>query len=169
VRRELRKERGVDEGDEDFQIRTAEDIIRSFRNQLSIIRAVLLGIGSISLLVGGIGIMNTMYTSVTERTREIGIMKAVGATKRQILALFMIEFGMVGMIGGILGATVGIGLSYLAAVFIRRSVSLPFQPYVSIELILGAVLFSFIVGMVSGALPARKASNKEPAEALMYG
>ena len=169
IRRNLRNERGVDEGDETFNVRTAEDIIRSFNNQLSIIRGVLLGIGGISLLVGGIGIMNTMYTSVTERTREIGVMKAVGATKRQILALFMIESGMVGMIGGLLGATVGIGLSFLAGIAIRSSVSIPFQPYVSIELILGSVFFSFIVGMISGALPARKASKKEPVEALRFG
>lgn len=169
IRRNLRNERGVEEGDETFNVRTAEDIIRSFNNQLSIIRGVLLGIGGISLLVGGIGIMNTMYTSVTERTREIGVMKAVGATKRQILALFMIESGMVGMIGGLLGATVGIGLSFIAGFAIRNSVSIPFQPYVSIELILGSVFFSFIVGMISGALPARKASRKEPVEALRFG
>lgn len=169
IRRNLRNERGVEEGDETFNVRTADDIIRSFNNQLSIIRGVLLGIGGISLLVGGIGIMNTMYTSVTERTREIGVMKAVGATKKQILALFMVESGMVGMIGGLLGATVGIGLSFIAGVAIRSSVSIPFQPYVSIELILGSVFFSFIVGMISGALPARKASNKEPVEALRFG
>jgi putative ABC transport system permease protein len=164
----LRNERGVEEGEETFNVRTAEDILRSFRNQLSIIRAVLIGIGSISLLVGGIGIMNTMYTSVTERNREIGVMKAVGATKRQILTLFMIESGIVGMIGGLLGATVGIAISFLAGVLIRSSVPIPFQPYISIELIIGSVLFSFIVGMVSGALPARKASRKEPVEALRF-
>lgn len=168
IERALRNERGVDEGEETFNVRTAEDILRSFRSQLSIIRAVLLGIGSISLLVGGIGIMNTMYTSVTERTREIGVMKAVGATKKQILALFIIESGMVGMIGGLLGATVGIGISYAAAAIIKNSVSIPFQPYVSIELVLGAIFFSFIVGMISGALPARKASKKEPVEALRF-
>lgn len=169
IRQNLRNERGVREGSEDFQVRTAEDIIRSFRNQLSIIRGVLLGIGGISLLVGGIGIMNTMYTSVTERTREIGVMKAVGATKRQILALFMIESGIVGMIGGLIGATVGIGISYIAAALIRTSVSLPFTPYVSAELIAGSVIFSFVVGVVSGSLPARKAANKEPVEALRFG
>ncbi|MFB6100834.1 MAG: ABC transporter permease [Candidatus Nanohalobium sp.] len=166
---QLRNERDVEKGEETFNVRTAEDILRSFRNQLSIIRVILLGIGSISLLVGGIGIMNTMYTSVTERTREIGVMKAVGATRKQILALFMIESGMVGMIGGLLGATVGIGISFLAGVAIRSAVSIPFQPYVSIELVLASVLFSFIVGMVSGALPALKAARKEPVEALRFG
>jgi len=169
IRQNLRNERGVKEGSEDFQVRTAEDIIRSFQNQLSIIRGVLLGIGAISLLVGGIGIMNTMYTSVTERTREIGVMKAVGATRKQILGLFMIESGIVGMIGGLIGATVGIGLSYIAGILIRQSVSIPFTPYVSAELIVGSVVFSFVVGVISGTLPARKAAKKEPVEALRFG
>jgi putative ABC transport system permease protein len=169
VQRNLRNERGVEEGEETFNVRTAEDILRSFNNQLSIIRGVLLGIGSISLLVGGIGIMNTMYTAVTERTREIGVMKAVGATRRQILALFMIESGIVGMIGGLLGATVGIGLSFIAGAVIRNTVAIPFQPYISMELIAGSIFFSFIVGMISGVLPARKASKKEPVEALRSG
>jgi len=169
IRENLRNERGVEEGSEDFQVRTAEDIIRSFQNQLSIIRGVLLGIGAISLLVGGIGIMNTMYTSVTERTREIGVMKAIGATRKQILALFMIESGIVGMIGGLIGATVGIGISYIAGILIRQTVSIPFTPYVSAELILGSIVFSFVVGIISGTLPARKAARKEPVEALRFG
>lgn len=169
VRRELRNERGIDKGEETFQVETAQDIIDSFKNQLSIIRAVLLGIGTISLLVGGVGIMNTMYTSVSEREREIGVMKAVGATKKQILALFMTESGMVGMIGGFLGATVGVALSYVAAALIKSSVSLPFRPYVSPELVFGSIFFSFIVGTISGALPAIKASKKEPVEALRSG
>lgn len=95
-------------------------------------------------------------------------MKAVGATKRQILTLFMIESGIVGMIGGLIGATIGIGISYIAAALIRTSVSLPFTPYVSAELIAGSVIFSFVVGVVSGSLPARKAANKEPVEALRF-
>lgn len=169
VSRELRSERGIEEGEETFQIETAQDIIESFKNQLAIIRGVLLGIGAISLLVGGIGIMNTMYTSVTERTRQIGVMKAVGATRKQILGLFMIESGIVGMIGGLIGATIGIGISYFAAIIIRSQVSLSFSPYVSIELIIGSVLFSFVVGVVSGTLPARKAAKKEPVEALRFG
>ncbi|WP_414836620.1 ABC transporter permease [Candidatus Nanohalococcus occultus] len=168
IREALRNERGVEEGSEDFQVRTAEDILRSFRNQLNIVRGVLLGIGSISLLVGGIGIMNTMYTAVTERTREIGVMKAIGATQRQILALFMIESGIVGMIGGIAGATVGIGISHIAGILIEQSVSIPFSPYVSVELVVGSVGFSFIIGVISGVLPARKASKKEPVEALRF-
>ena len=113
--------------------------------------------------------MNTMYTSVTERTREIGVMKALGATRKQILTLFMIESGIVGMIGGLIGATVGIGISYLAGIAIQQTVSISFSPYVSPALIAGSIFFSFVVGIVSGTLPARKASKKEPVEALRSG
>jgi putative ABC transport system permease protein len=168
VERNLREERDAEKGSEGFQVRTAEDIIRSFQNQLAIVRAILVGIGAISLLVGGVGIMNTMYTSVTERTREIGIMKALGATNRQILSLFLIESGVIGMVGGLLGATVGLGLSYIASVLITQQLGAEISPYVSAELILGSILFSFVVGMISGVLPARKAANMKPVEALRF-
>lgn len=168
MERDLRQERDVEEGDEDFNVQTSDDIIKSFTNQLQIVRAVLVGIGAISLLVGGVGIMNTMYTSVTERTREIGIMKAIGATNRQVLGIFLIESGFIGMVGGLIGATLGIGISYAAAGVITRQVGLPIDPYVTPELILGALLFSFTVGMLSGILPARRAARMEPVEALRY-
>ena len=168
IRRSLRQSRNVEEGEEDFTTRTAEDIIRSFNNQLSIIRGVLLGIGGISLLVGAVGIMNTMYTSVTQRTREIGVMKAVGATRKQIMLLFMIESGIIGAIGGILGAVFGIGISKLASGFIAGSLGLEFSASASPELVFGSVFFAFLVGMVSGVFPARKAARLEPAEALSY-
>jgi putative ABC transport system permease protein len=168
IRRSLRQSRNVDEDEEDFTTRTAEDIIRSFNNQLSIIRGVLLGIGGISLLVGAVGIMNTMYTSVTQRTREIGVMKAVGATRKQIMLLFMIESGIIGAIGGILGAVSGIGISRLASGFIAGSLGLEFSASASPELVFGSVFFAFLVGMVSGVFPARKAARLEPAEALSY-
>lgn len=168
IRRNLREDRDVEKGSEDFQVQTADDVIRSFQNQLSIVRSVLVGIGGISLLVGGIGIMNTMYTSVTERTREIGIMKAIGATDRQVLSLFLIESGVIGMIGGILGATLGLAISYIASILIRQQLGADISPFISIELIFGSIMFSFVVGMISGALPARKAAKMRPVEALRF-
>lgn len=168
IQRNLRRSRDVEEGEEDFSTRTAEDIIRSFNNQLAIIRGVLLGIGAISLLVGAVGIMNTMYTSVVQRTREIGVMKAVGATKRQITVLFMIESGIIGAIGGIIGALAGIGISKLAAGFISQGLGLEFSAYIGANLLFGSIVFAFLVGMLSGVLPARKAARLEPAEALSY-
>ncbi|MFB6213971.1 MAG: ABC transporter permease [Candidatus Nanohaloarchaea archaeon] len=168
VSQNLRQARDVEKGEEDFQVQTSEDLIRSFTNQIAIVRAVFIGIGSISLLVGGIGIMNTMYTSVTERTREIGVMKAVGATSRQVMVLFLFESGLIGMVGGILGATLGLAISWTAAEIITSQVGLAINPYFGPELVAGALLFSFTVGMVSGVLPARKASKMKPVEALRY-
>jgi len=166
VARELRNLRGSEKGEESFRIQTAQDIIESFQSQLSIIRSVLLGIGAISLLVGAVGIMNTMYSSVIEREKDIGVMKAVGATRKQILLLFTVESGMVGFVGGLMGAGLGLAISWLAGALIRSSLPLPYSPYISPGLIAGAVAFSFVVGMISGLLPAYKASRKRPVEAL---
>lgn len=168
INKNLRNSRDVQEGEEDFSTRTAEDIIRSFNNQLSIIRGVLLGIGGISLLVGAVGIMNTMYTSVTQRTREIGVMKAIGATRKQIMFLFMIESGIIGTVGGLIGVLAGIGVSRIASGFISSSLGLEFSAYAGINLVIGSLVFAFLLGMISGVFPARKAANLEPAEALSY-
>ncbi|MFB6245094.1 MAG: ABC transporter permease [Candidatus Nanohaloarchaea archaeon] len=163
---QLRDRRGTEKGGERFTVRTAQDVIRSFKDQIQIIRAVVLGIGAISLLVGSVGIMNTMYTAVAEREEDIGVMKAVGATRKQILAVFLIESGMIGASGGLIGAVTGVGVSYGAGFVIREQLPLPFQPLVSPELVAGATAFSFLVGSISGALPAVKAARKEPVEAL---
>ena len=164
----MRNSRGVEEGEEDFTTNTASDIIDSFQSQLSLIRGFLVGLGAISLLVGGIGIMNTMYTSVTERTQEIGVMKAVGATRRQILTVFLIESGIIGLMGGILGTVLGIGISFAASGIISQQVGIQVTPGTSPGLIIGALTFAFVVGMISGFFPARKAAKKNPVEALRY-
>lgn len=168
IRQSLRNSRGVEEGEEDFTTNTASDIIDSFQSQLSLIRGFLVGLGAISLLVGGIGIMNTMYTSVTERTQEIGVMKAVGATRRQILTVFLIESGIIGLMGGILGTVLGIGISFAASGIISQQVGIQVTPGTSPGLIIGALTFAFVVGMISGFFPARKAAKKNPVEALRY-
>ena len=168
VEEELRTTRDVEEDEEDFSVSTQEDLIESFQSILGVVRGVVIGIASISLLVGAVGIMNTMYTSVTERTREIGVMKAVGATKRQILSIFLIESGIIGLFGGLLGLLVGVGLSTLASIAATEFAQLPVKPYISVELVIGALGFAFVLGMVSGVLPARRAANLEPAEALRY-
>ncbi len=168
VRDRLRNARNVEKGEEDFTTRTAADIIESFTSQLALIRGFLVGLGAISLLVGGVGIMNTMYTSVTERTQEIGVMKAVGATNWQILRIFLIESGIIGLIGGLLGTALGLGISYAASGIISQQVGLPMQPGTSPELIIGSLAFAFTVGTVSGFFPARKAAKMNPVEALRY-
>lgn len=165
---ELRRERNVEEGEEDFTIQTPQDLISSFNNILGVVRAVVIGIASISLLVGGVGIMNTMYTSVTERTREIGVMKSIGATNRQIMGLFLLESGIIGLVGGIIGVTLGIALSYAASYAATQAITIEISPFIGWELIAGSLLFAFVVGTLSGVLPARKAAKLQPADALRY-
>jgi putative ABC transport system permease protein len=168
IERDLRQHRDVDEGEEDFTVSTPADLISSFQSILSIVQAVVIGIASISLLVGGVGIMNTMYTSVTERTREIGVMKAVGATKKHIMTIFLLESGIIGLVGGLMGVILGLGLSTAAARLAQQSTTLPLSIYITPELIIGALGFSFVVGTVSGVLPARNAAKLDPADALRY-
>ncbi|MFB6193400.1 MAG: ABC transporter permease [Candidatus Nanohaloarchaea archaeon] len=168
IRDRLRQLRNVEKGEEDFTTRTAADIIDSFTSQLALIRGFLVGLGAISLLVGGVGIMNTMYTSVTERTQEIGVMKAVGATDWQILRIFLIESGIIGLVGGVLGTALGLGISYAASGIISQQVGIQMQPGTSPELVFGSLAFAFVVGTVSGFFPARKAAKMNPVEALRY-
>jgi putative ABC transport system permease protein len=142
---------------------------------LGIISIFLSSLGAISLIVGGIGIMNIMYVSVMERTKEIGTMKAIGATSNVILLLFLFESAILGMIGGIVGDAAGIGLGYtisygMSAGFGSTGVQQASGPilYISTDvLILGAV-FGFLVGVLAGYFPARKAAKLQPVEALRY-
>lgn len=168
VERELRQERGLDPGNEDFTVSTPQDIIGSFRNVLSIVQVIVVGIASISLLVGGVGIMNTMYTAVNDRTREIGVMKAIGAKNRHILTIFLFESGVIGLFGGLVGVVVGAGISIAAARAAAQYSSIPVSAAISPELVAGALGFSFIVGTVSGVLPARNAARLQPVDALRY-
>lgn len=168
IERELRQERGLDEGEEDFTVSTPADIIGSFRDILSIVQAIVVGIASISLLVGGVGIMNTMYTAVNDRTREIGVMKAIGAQNKHILAIFLFESGIIGLVGGGLGVLVGAGISILASSAAAQYSSIPIQASLSPTLVGGALLFSFVVGTISGSLPARNAAKLNPVDALQY-
>lgn len=166
IEEEIRQERNIQEGEEDFTVSTADDLLESFLGILSLVQYVVLGIVSIALFVGGLGIMNTMYMSVSERTKEIGIMKALGATKRQILSIYLVESAVIGFIGGLIGILLGLGISEVAFYAIRDSVGIPLRPSRSASLIGGALATSVVLGMVSGYLPARKAANLEPVEAI---
>ncbi len=169
LKKALRESHHVKEGEEDFQVSTSEQLAQTFTNVFQIVQVVLIGIASISLLVGGIGIMNTMYTSILERTKEIGIMKAIGATNRDILLLFLIESGVLGLAGGLVGALLGIGLSkgvqFIAGQYLGTTL---LKAAVSPQLIIGVLLFSVIIGTISGILPAIQASRMNPVEALRY-
>jgi putative ABC transport system permease protein len=169
VRQELRSERNLDEGDETFEVQTPQDLVDSFNTVFNIVQFVIIGIAAISLVVGGVGIMNTMYTSVLERTKEIGIMKAIGATNATVMLIFLLESGMLGLLGGTLGVLFGIFLAKLTE-YIGRSVldTLLLQAWIGWWLIAGALLFAFTVGILSGVLPARQASRQKPVDSLRY-
>lgn len=169
IRAELRKARGEEEGMETFKVSTARELLQVIGNIMNIVRAVLIGIASISLFVGGIGIMNTMYTATLERVREIGIMKAVGARKRDIMSIFLIESGVLGLMGGVLGIFIGLSIAKLVEVLAAHYygvelIKASMNPYI----LGGAAFFSFAVGVLSGLLPAKNAAELNPVEALRY-
>ena len=168
LKKELRRSRGVKEGEEDFTISTPQQLAEVFANVFGIVQVFIVGIAAISLLVGGIGIMNSMYTSVVERTKEIGVMKAVGARNEDVLMLFLFESGLLGLIGGAFGVLIGISLAKLVEI-IAVSAGYGFlSVLITPELIIGALIFSFVVGAVSGLLPARRAAQLNPVDALRY-
>ena len=167
IKEKLRKDRKEKIGEEDFSVQTPIQAIESVNTILNIINVVVIGIAAISLFVGGIGIANTMYTSVLERTREIGTMKAVGAKNSDILYIFVIESGLLGLVGGIIGAGIGLGLAYLVSSISTSffgSEIIKFQ--ISWLLLIGAISFSFFVGIFSGIFPAIQASKLKPVDAL---
>ncbi|MBW2963571.1 ABC transporter permease [Candidatus Woesearchaeota archaeon] len=168
IEKDLRKHRGVKEGEEDFNVQTFEELMDTYSTILVIVQAVLIGIASISLLVGGVGIMNTMYTSVLERTNEIGVMKAIGAQNKDILAIFLIESGFLGLIGGVIGILIGVGIGKLVEFGAAQQGLDILKASFPWYLILGALLFSFLVGAISGVAPARQASKLKPVDALRY-
>ena len=149
-----------DLGSDQFTVMTQEDVLQSIDSILNILTIALVSISGISLLVGGIGIMNIMLVSVTERTKEIGLRKALGATSNDIKRQFMIEAVLISMSGGIIGLILG----WLSTVIIRNLIKAS-VPFWAIPLALG---FSVLVGVVFGTYPAVKASKKDPIEALRY-
>jgi len=123
-------------------------------------------VASISIFVGAIGIANTMTTSVVERKKEIGIMKAIGARNMDIFYQFFIEAGLLGLIGGIIGIILGIGLSYLGTASLNSFLGTETQPNINSYLIVFSLLGSFFVGAVSGIIPALNAARQNPVESL---
>jgi putative ABC transport system permease protein len=163
----LRKERNVKVGEEDFVVETPKKAMETLNSSLFAVQLFVYIIAAISLVVGGIGIMNTMYTSVLERTKEIGVMKSIGAKNSTIFTLFSIESGMLGMVGGIVGILIGLAFAYGLAAIGRAALGADLiQADVSLGLIFGALLFSFFVGTAAGVFPAYQASKLQPVDAL---
>jgi len=169
IERKLRRSRGEKEDQETFSVQTSEQLLGTFQSIFAVVQGVLVGIAGISLLVGGIGIMNTMYTSVLERTKEIGTMKAIGARNSHVLLLFLLESGLLGLVGGLIGVGIGIGLAkgveYIAGVYLGSPL---LQASMDPVILFGALAFSFVIGTLSGILPAMQASRLKPAEALRF-
>ena len=151
----------ADEPD-DFTVRDMTEMSAALSSTTSLMTNLLLGVALISLVVGGVGIMNIMLVSVTERTREIGLRMAVGARARDILRQFLIEAVALCLAGGVLGILVGRGSSYLVTVVLRWPTEL------SVVAIVAAVAVSAVVGIAFGYYPAWKGSRLDPIEALRY-
>lgn len=152
----------VHDKDDAYEILNLEEVAEGIGQITRIMTIIISSIAGVSLLVGGIGVMNIMLVSVTERTREIGVRMSLGATRRQILLQFLIEAMTLTLIGGLIGMMLGSGTAFLISHFAG------WQPLVSFPVIIGGILFSMFIGIVFGLLPANKASRLDPIEALRY-
>ena len=167
IEKALRKDRNLDPGEEDFTVQTPEQAVSTINTILLMINIIVVGIAMISLLVGGIGITNTMYTSVLERRKEIGVMKAVGAKNQHILTIFLWESALLGLAGGLIGAAIGLGLAFGASAAVQSAMpGLAFGVSISYPLLTAAILFSLIIGALAGIFPALQAARMTPVEAL---
>ena len=163
----LRSRHRTPVGADDFTVFTQQDLLSTFQSITGILTVFLGGIAGISLLVGGIGIMNIMLVSVTERTREIGLRKALGARRRDILIQFLTESSLLSLIGGIIGIILGWLISFIVGQ-IAVANNTAFTPIVGTDAILLATIFSAAVGLFFGIYPANRAASLEPVEALRY-
>jgi len=145
-----------------YEMINMEEITAGIGQITSVMTTIIGSIAGISLLVGGIGVMNIMLVSVTERTREIGIRKALGATRAQILVQFLIESVVLTLIGGLLGIALGLGGASLVSLFAG------WPSLVSWQIVCGGVLFSMLIGIIFGLIPANKAARLDPIESLRY-
>jgi putative ABC transport system permease protein len=152
--------------EDDFTIRSQEDMLESASAISGALTLFLGGVAGISLLVGGIGIMNIMLVSVTERTREIGIRKALGATRQNVLSQFLTEATILSVLGGLLGVAAGAGIAHLISGLSVGTMTL--SPVIGLDSILLATLFSLFVGLFFGIYPAYRASALNPIDALRY-
>ncbi|MDY6964677.1 MAG: ABC transporter permease [Halobacteriota archaeon] len=154
---------------EDFtQTTTMFGVIRSIKGVFDIIRSVLISIGAISLIVASMGIMNTMLVSVMERTHEIGIMKAIGATNANILSLFLIEAGIISLAGGLLGIVFGVVGAEVISSWTSTSFFVDVPAVITVDVLVFGLVLAILVGIGSGLYPARQASKMSPVEAVRY-
>ena len=145
---------------DDFSVTEQSQILSSINSIFAIINSVLIAIGSISLFVGGIGIMNIMYATVTERTKEIGIRRAIGATEKDILLQFLSESVVLSLLGGVIGLIVAIIIVLIVRIFFPASIN--------IVAVVVAIFVSSAIGIFFGIFPAKRAAKLSPIEAIRY-
>ncbi|MDD5133503.1 MAG: ABC transporter permease [Candidatus Nanoarchaeia archaeon] len=173
ITKKLMLSRGIlQEKNKDFTVSNPEAMQETMKETMSTMTLFLGAIAAISLIVGAIGIANTMFTSVLEKTKEIGIMKAIGTRNIDIMIIFLLNSGLIGLIGGIGGVILGIiassSINSLAGTSSGMARGMFSSSAVNIQLIVGALLFSMIIGMIAGAIPAYRASKLNPVDALRY-
>ncbi|MBU3964311.1 ABC transporter permease [Patescibacteria group bacterium] len=162
---EVRKrKRGEDVSD--FSVMTSEKMGSIVGGVMGAIQAAVFLFAAISIFVGGLSITNAMYTAVRERTREIGVMKAIGATNKAIITIFLIESGIIGLVGGAGGVIFGLTVAKIVEYYAKGDSAFGLEAYISPQLIIFGLLFSFFVGCMAGYFPARRAAKLKPTEAL---
>jgi putative ABC transport system permease protein len=166
IEKVLRRTRNVDVGEENFEVSTPDAMLGTVNSILGGVQAFVIIIASISILVGAVGIVNTMTTSVLERRKEIGIMKSIGAKNSQVFLQFFLEAGLLGLIGGVVGAIFGEAIGILGTMGINSFLGIEVLPTVNFILIGGALTGSFLIGAISGIVPALNAAKQNPVEAL---
>ncbi len=152
--------------EESFTVVTPEQLLEQLGTVLGILQAVLVGIAGISLIVGSVGIASSMYTSVAERTRDIGVMKAIGASSREITSIFLIEAGLVGLVGGAIGVFMGFGIAKVISFGAAKAGFTFLKIFVEPQFVAIGLAFAVAVGLASGFLPARQAARLKPVDAL---
>jgi putative ABC transport system permease protein len=166
IEKVLRKTRDVKKGEEDFIVSTPQASLETVNQILGGIQVFVVLIAFVSIVVGAIGIINTMTTSVLERKAEIGVMKAIGAKNSDIFLQFFIEAGFLGLIGGLIGVIAGVMIGYIGTIKINDFIGSSVKPEINFFLIMFALIGSFLIGSVSGIAPAIKAAKQNPVEAL---
>ncbi len=164
--------RHVRENKKDFTVTSPTALQERFSDVTASITLFLAAIAAVSLIVGAVGVSNTMFTAVLEKTKEIGIMKSIGAKNKDVLLIVLFNSGMIGLVGGIIGVLLGALISYILPIL---GFSIGFGPgsgglntVINVNLLLFALVFSMVIGMVSGIIPAYRASKLKPVDALRY-
>ena len=170
ITNKLMPERHVNPRTQDFTVTAFASIQAQITSVVQTISLFLAAIAAVSLLVGAVGIANTMFMSVMERTRQIGLLKALGATDNEVMELFLMESGLFGFVGGVLGIIFGVAISVVISVVGLRALGPggTMNPVISPELLIFALVFSVFVGVISGVVPARTAAKMNPVDALRF-